>query len=483
MFIVVSKLDLIRVLVAGIAALSCIVFANSYVVSDAAPMQALFTAKTSDGLRTVTVENEEGRVTVKLPDDIRTGDKISGTLVTEPKGETKEQQDANLAALRKRRLRLMLAKASGATDTASTNEPVVLNVPLASGQTSTVKTEAKQGNTLRIEFTASGPATLAADDSGIKELGRAMIPIDLVETAQSKPEPTPKMPVKKTPGLSFVSFADYDTLGEAWQTPLFETPALGQTGRPIEIPGAFDGDSSNTKAFFTVSAGDATLGVIAESPRKSIIANPSELVGLGRISINEGAQLVTAPFRNIGVGLSAPKTSLMRGEKTEMRVTVTGLAGITQPIPMTLSSSGVVTMSGGSFQQITIKPSDVSGGGYVMTRTITGLQAGGWGAVATVIVREFDITVQDDADPRLRLMWNSFTGDYRVTGKKPGEIVTGKGKVSAKDCVFQLTLDIANRKINGRADRCNRSANADLVIFVTPRTMIIDSNTDDDLSP
>ena len=104
-------------------------------------------------------------------------------------------------------------------------------------------------------------------------------------------------------------------------------------------------------------------------------------------------------------------------------------------------------------------------------------------AVATVIVREFDITVQDDFDPRLRLMWNSFTGDYRVTGNKPGEVVTGKGKVSAKDCVFHLTLDMANRKINGRADRCTRSATADLIIFVPPRTMIIDSNTDDNLSP
>ncbi|MEQ1921705.1 MAG: hypothetical protein ABL952_04275 [Pyrinomonadaceae bacterium] len=474
----------LRIVVVSIAAVAIVVFSDGYTASDAALLQTYPTTKTSDGLRTVTVENEEGRVTVKIPDDIRTGDKISGTIVTEPKGVTKEEQDANLAAMRKRRLRLMLAKASGATDTGSTNEPVVLSVPLATGQTSTVKTEAKQGNTLRIEFTASGPVTLAADDSGIKELGRALIPVDLVESAQTKPEPTPKMPVKKTPGLSFVSFADYDTLGADQQTPQFEIPALGQTGRPIDIRGQFDGDSSNTNVSVEVLNVNLPVETIAESPRRSIVANPTNLIGPGRITINEGGSTHSAPFRNIGVGLSAPKTSLMRGEKTEMRIEVTGLAGITQSVPMTLSSSGVVTMSGGPFQQINIRPNDVSpGGAYVTTRSITGVQAGGWGAVATVIVREFDITVQDDADPRLRLMWNSFTGDYRVTGNKPGEVVTGKGKVSAKDCVFQLTLDMANRKINGRADRCTRSATADLIIFVTPRTMIIDSNTDDNLSP
>lgn len=472
-----------RIVAVSIAAVAIVVFSDGYTASDAALLQTNPTTKTSDGLRTVTVENEEGRVTVKLPDDIRTGDKISGTLVTDPKGATKEEQDANLAALRKRRLRLMLAKASGASDTGSGNsEPIVLSVPLGAGQTSTVKTEAKQGNTLRIEFTASGPVTLATDDSGIKELGRALIPVDLVETAQTKPEPTPKLPVKKTPGLSFVSFADYDTLGEVQQTPPFEVPSLGQTSRPIEIRGQFDGNSSNTHVNVEVLNINLLVDVIAESPRKSIVANPSNLIGPGKISIEEGGRAHSAPFRNIGVGLSAPKTRLLKGEKTEMRVEVTGLAGITQPLPMTLSSSGVVTMSGGSFQQIMIKPSDAASGNYVTTRTITGLQAGSWGAVATVMVREFDITVQDDVDPRLRLMWNSFTGDYRFTGNKPGEILTGKGKVSSKDCVFELTLDMANRRINAKANRCTRSSTAELVIFVTPRT-IRDSDSDDNLSP
>ncbi len=455
-----------------------IIFSSDYTVSDAALLQTYPTTKTSDGLRTVSVENEEGRVTVKIPDDIRTGDKISGTLVTEPKGATKDEQEANLAALRKRRLRLMLAKASGGT-----TDPVVISVPLTTGQTSTVKTEAKQGNTLRIEFTASGPVTLATDGSGIKELGRALIPVDLVDTAQSTPEPTPKLPVKKTPGLSFASLADYDTLGEPQQTQQFETPALGQTGRPIEIKGAFDGNSSNTNVSVEVPNVNLPVDVIAESPRKSIVANPSNLIGLGTISIDESGRKFSAPFRNIGVGLSAPKTSLIKGEKTEMRVEVSGLAGITQPVQMTLSSSGVVTMSGGSFQQITIKPSDVSNGSYVTTRTITGLQAGGWGAVATVIVRDFDITLQDDADPRRRIAINSFTGAFMLSAAA-AEVVRGKGKAEMKDCVLTFESKTDGRNISATIDRCQRTGRSTIeMIKGQPKILINDSATDDNLSP
>ncbi len=474
---IISQYHLSRFAAALIAALAFIIFSNVPVATDAAFLQVQPTTKTSDGIRTVTIENQEGRVIVKLPDDIRTGDKISGTLVTEPKGATQEEQDANLAALRKRRLRLMLAKASGGSA-----DPVQLSIPLATGETSTVKTEAKQGNMLRIEFSASAPVNLAIDDSGIKELGRAVIPIDLAETATAKPEPTPKMPTKKTPGLSYFSLADYDTIKVVQQGPEFEVPALGQTGRPIEIKGQFDGNSANTRVTVSMDPINNAVDIIAESPRKSIAANPSDMIGTGSIRVTENGRTHSSPFRNIGVGLSAPKTSLIKGEKTEMQVEVKGLAGITEPVPMTLSSSGVVTMSGGSFQQITIKPSDIKSGSFVTTRTITGLQAGSWGAVATVIAREFDITVQDDVDPRLRLMWNSFTGEYRVTGFRPGEIETGKGKATTKDCVFQLTLDMANRRINAKADRCKRSATADLTIFVTPR-IIRDSDTDDNLAP
>ncbi|HRI03001.1 MAG TPA: hypothetical protein PLL77_04585 [Pyrinomonadaceae bacterium] len=478
MFGVASKLNLFRVAAIAVAGLSILVFSAGYTISDAARLQTLSLTQTSDGLRTVVVENEEGRVTVKLPDDIRTGDKISGTLITEPKGATKEEQEANLAALRKRRLRLMLTKASGGT-----LDPVALSVPLSAGQTSSVKTELKQGNTLRVEFTASEPVKLATDDSGIKELGRVLIPVDLVETAQTKPEPTPKMPVKKTPGMSFVSFADYDTLGGSEQKPEFEIPSLGQTGRPIEIKGTFDGDSSNTSVSVSMTLSNLMVDVIAESPRRSIVANPQNLVGPGTISLNEAGRKFSAPFRNIGVGLSAPKTSLMRGEKTEMRVEVTGLAGITQPVPMTLSSSGVVTMSGGSFQQIMIKPSDAASGNYVTTRTINGLQAGSWGAVATVIVREFDITLQDDVSPRRRLTINSFTGAYSLLGAAEDGL-TGKAKIDIKDCVLTFEHKADGRNISATIDRCQHNGRSSIELLKgQPKILITDSDTADNLSP
>ena len=52
---------------------------------------------TRDGLRIVTFDTLQGRVIVNLPDDMRAGDTISGTVIAEPKGNTPEERAKNLA--------------------------------------------------------------------------------------------------------------------------------------------------------------------------------------------------------------------------------------------------------------------------------------------------------------------------------------------------------------------------------------------------
>ena len=49
----------------------------------------------------------------------------------------------------------------------------------------------------------------------------------------------------------------------------------------------------------------------------------------------------SGPFRTIGVALSAPKTTLLRGEKTTISVVVTGLEGLKNDIPLELCDRGV----------------------------------------------------------------------------------------------------------------------------------------------
>ncbi len=472
MLSIASKSNLIRLAAIITAVCPVFIFFDSNTVSEAAPFQTYPATKTSDGLRSVAVENDEGRVTVKIPDDIRTGDKISGTLVTEPKGATKEEQDANLAALRKRRLRLMLAKASGST---APNDAIALSVPLSGGDTSTVKTTPKQGNTMRIEFTVGGQPGLTVDDSAIK----ALVPIDIIPTSAPKLPSTDSPPVKKPGDVSFDEIS-YRRVPLTRDDKPFVVPTLAQTGRPMRITGLFDGDSSNTIA----KLGENPADIIAESPRTSILESPAT-VGPVMLSINENGRRVSSTIRNVSVNLSAPKTSLMKGERTVMTVRVEGLNGISESVPLTLRSSGVITMEGGPFQRLTIAPSQISSSGsFTMTRGITGIAAGGWGATATVIVRPFDVNLLDNLNVIYtgRVEVNTFTGLYLFTDHNGETVASGKGKVDAKGCDFKLEDNSGGRKVRITIDECLRTGSAKvegqlpLGIFV-----VNDTNIDDNI--
>jgi hypothetical protein len=189
-------------------------------------------------------------------------------------------------------------------------------------------------------------------------------------------------------------------------TPTFTIPPLGQTGRPIVITGPFDGNFDNTK----LTIGGQPMKPLAESPRQVVIQSPSNVIGPAEISVNEGGRETKGTFRNVGVNLTAPKTSLLKGESTELRVEVQGLEGIKEPIPLHLTNGGAVTMQGGNTQTMSIKPSEVQSNGiYTTTRTITGVEAGVWNATATVVVFEF--CLQDDNNGNL-LTFSSTTGDF-----------------------------------------------------------------------
>ena len=56
--------------------------------------------KTNGGLTTITFEPKAGTVRVHLPDDMRAGDTISGTVVSEPKGQTPEERAKNGSELK-----------------------------------------------------------------------------------------------------------------------------------------------------------------------------------------------------------------------------------------------------------------------------------------------------------------------------------------------------------------------------------------------
>src|SRR3712207_4276971 len=159
--------------------------------------------------------------------------------------------------------------------------------------------------------------------------------------------------------------------------------SLGQQGSAISISGPFDGDLEKT----SVRVGGQQMPAIAESPRGVVVRNTSERVGPSEIECREGEQTKTGPFRTIGVKLSATKLNLMPGEAAMLTVTVTGLEGIRQNVPLRLEngSTGVISLGGGNTQTVVIAPGDVQQGTYTTQRPISGIQAGGFTITATVI--------------------------------------------------------------------------------------------------
>lgn len=281
----------------------------------------------------------------------------------------------------------------------------------------------------------------------------------------------------------------------------------------MEIHGPFDGDASNTTLNLNPVRtprleGQKDMGFQgnrlpfrAESPRKIVFESPSNFTGLADLVVKEGNTETKGTYRNVGVQLSAPKTNLLKGEKTTLTIQVRGLEGIQKPVPLTLTSEGVITMEGGPYQPLMIQPSQVDAGGrYSTTRGVTGIQAGGWGATATVIVRPFDCSLQDDADPNRLFHFNSFTGDYIFacgggscrgggtssqppTGSSaptPPITLTGIGKPQMKGCIITLSHNAPDRRVFARLDACTKSGDAS-VETKSPKANfnITDKNTTD----
>lgn len=220
--------------------------------------------KSVGGLEERRIETENGTLRILLPNDLRSGDTVSGTVIAEPKGTTVEERRRNEDEL------------SG----------LVLD---AAGQKTPVKDR---------KFTWTLPAalltfTLFKEDGTPLRASMGSIPL---------PKPGP----------------DPDPVGHGD----FSIPAGAQTGRPMAISGRFD-PAQPTE----VTIGGRPAEVLAESPRQTIVEMPRGLVRPQPVSVSDGGALVgTGTASAVNVRLSAEKTTLLRGESTTLRLEVTGLA-------------------------------------------------------------------------------------------------------------------------------------------------------------
>jgi hypothetical protein len=158
----------------------------------------------------------------------------------------------------------------------------------------------------------------------------------------------------------------------------FLVPPVGQSGRAVCVSGPFDGDLSAT----AVQIGGKPAQALAESPRQLVVRGPEEGAAPAPLEVSEHGKVVTTgTYRNVAVRLFAPLTNLLAGQHSRLTITVTGLEGLRETLPLFLAngSPGVVRMEGGDEQTLCVRPDDVKPAGkWTKDRDLTGLHGGGF---------------------------------------------------------------------------------------------------------
>ncbi|MFZ0751632.1 MAG: hypothetical protein WAM70_19890, partial [Pyrinomonadaceae bacterium] len=463
--------------------------------------------KSAGGLTTATFDTNFGKIRVHLPDDMRAGDTISGTVVAEPNGQTKEERARNQQALSQ--YEVMIANSRpGANDfilklfKKKTTKPITgtgSNIDFSEPCVCPFGFGFTGGQFVTVEQTASTPTGAAVPETCLESCPAFLAYGSVLDNASGDATTVEAQYSKALTETQVREIYETKETGKPASEPKpneFRLPSVGQQGRPIEIFGPFDGNSSNTilkfgppkstvqdfeKGTENVSGGFGVIKPLAESPRKIVFESPTNVTGPIELNLKEGNVQTKGTYRNVGVNLSAPKTNLLKGEKTILTIEVRGLEGIQKPVPLTLTSEGVITMEGGPYQPLMIQPSQVDAGGrYSTTRGVTGIQAGGWGATATLVIGRFNIWLQDDADPNRIFHFNSFTGDYVFacgggscrtggtggtssqppTGSSappPPVTLTGIGKPAMKGCIITLSHNAPDRRVFAKLDACTKT--------------------------
>lgn len=277
------------------------------------------TISSQKGLTTAVFNLQPGTITVYLPDDIRPGDHISGTVFTSPTGKNEKQVKKNQAELDGYSITIY----NQSFPVANAGKPFHLTVP--------------PGKPLRCDLvlvSAAGTRTPRLTVPGIPE---------------TDPPPTPEN---------------------------CSVPSHALTGSPMRITGPFDGDASNTRC----TIDNKPMEVLAESPRECMVSYPPDAGGMHTLSTQEsGKPACTKKVSGVDLNLSAGKLNLLRGQKTYVEVMVTGLQGLpdTARLKVTNASTGVINMSGGTTTTLSIPPQSVSTNGtYTQRFDIQSIQSG-----------------------------------------------------------------------------------------------------------
>jgi hypothetical protein len=316
------------------------------------------------------------QVKFRLPLDIRTGDRITGTVVEEPKKTPKEAGNAS-----------------------ATLEGVVIEI--------------------------DGKKTKVSDRviSFIVPAGLTSIPFLLKNSAGQVIEQG------QIPVFSSISSPFGDDF------PIMFSPAkIAQPGQPLKVAGSFDGNTANTN----ITLNGQPCEIIAESPRMSYVQVPATAAaGVADLAINENNTTTETKVNVAVLNLTANKTNLRKGEKATVTVTITGLQGLEQEkdckIEVTNVTPTVVRIKNTEGNSVNKTVPKGQSGEYKFSFDILGISQGNFGLEGLLFCTIPTGGTADDFRDRLRKTKDFFEleellvdlnrrkdDDYRASGGQPG---------------------------------------------------------------
>jgi predicted nucleic acid-binding Zn-ribbon protein len=264
------------------------------------------TISTQKGLTTAVFNLPAGAIKVYVPDDIRPGETISGTVTAEPVGRNAKQLEKNLTELKKYSVNFNGENFS----VNNTNTP------------------------FQTVFNANKPAS-----------GRLQLMMD-IKTVEGEVVDVrvPNISPKAVPAGCAI-------------------PAHALSAAPLRITGPFDGDASNTRC----SLDNKALEILAESPRQCIVSFPADAKGTQNLNIQEkNAQPCIKNVSAVNMDVTSGKLNLLRGEKTYIDVKISGLQGLTGLALLTVenSTTNIVSMQPANNVIVPLNPDSVGSGGF-----------------------------------------------------------------------------------------------------------------------
>ncbi len=324
-------------------------------------------AQSINGMVVSDFKTPQGAVHVTLPDDLRQGDHITGTVSVTPEGKTEGERQQNLQKL----------------------SALTLQLP---GMEMTLHDLLKENQSNQFNFTVPRNISnmggnlpeLELLDNG-KNIGASIIPIMLVNLLNT-PTSSPTIQL---------------------QNPLIEQ------GEPFAVFRSPNADMNKYEAQVTDKNGQKmTVEPMCSSPREMIVALPPNVsIGPGTITARprqagSPSESISFTYEKISAEYKIQKNNLKKDETTLLNGTIRGLSSPQMHNPaleLTNTTSQIVKVQGGDHQIIPLSP-DPNGEAHFQ-RLITGITLGQFDLLATVKVDPRDIS--DPVERQMRCLRTS----------------------------------------------------------------------------